>query len=40
LIAASERVSELVNRTLPSRVLQAELGNRRRLAERSARNTK
>jgi hydroxymethylglutaryl-CoA lyase len=39
LILASERVGELVNRTLPSRVLQAELGNRRRLAERSARNT-
>jgi hydroxymethylglutaryl-CoA lyase len=39
LITASERVSELVNRTLPSRVLQAELGSRRRLAERSARNT-
>jgi hydroxymethylglutaryl-CoA lyase len=39
LITASERVSELVNRTLPSKVLQAELGSRRRKAERSARNT-
>lgn len=39
LITASERVSQLVNRTLPSKVLQAELGSRRRKAERSARNT-
>jgi hydroxymethylglutaryl-CoA lyase len=39
LINASERVAALVNRTLPSKVLQAELGSRRRQAERSARNT-
>lgn len=39
LIVASEHVAGLVNRTLPSKVLQAELGSRRKKADRTARNT-
>lgn len=36
LIYASERVSDLVGRTLPSKVLQSELGRRRKDTERAA----
>jgi hydroxymethylglutaryl-CoA lyase len=38
LIGASELVAELVSRTLPSKVLQSELGRRRKEAERAARS--
>ena len=38
LITASEHVGELVSRTLPSKMLQAELGKRRKAAERAARS--
>lgn len=37
LIGASEHVADLVSRTLPSKVLQSELGRRRKDAERAAR---
>lgn len=39
LIRASERVSDLVSRTLPSKVLQSELGRRAKEAARAARSS-
>jgi len=39
LIHASEKVADLVSRTLPSKVLQSELGRRAKEAERAARNS-
>jgi hydroxymethylglutaryl-CoA lyase len=40
LVHASERVTHLVSRTLPSKVLQSELGRRRKDAERAARGSR
>lgn len=39
LVRASEKVADLVSRTLPSKVLQSELGRRAKEAERAARNS-